>query len=184
MKCVRPSMMHLKKKKKLSYPMDKILNLIKKRFYGFRQNPGLKMIAFTASLTIWVWVQTKQVTEENVRSQISFLLPEELVLVNKPTRLVNITLTGPTGRMRVIKKLALQTKIDLRTQESAGKMTAVINIADIENLPEGFKVVRISPPSVELELDELIQRSIKISTNLVGTPKKGWMWGQRDDDEA
>ncbi|MEC7984177.1 MAG: CdaR family protein [Myxococcota bacterium] len=153
---------------------DRLNRNIKQFFYGFTQNLGLKAIAFTASITIWVWVQTKQVTEESFRSQIKFLLPDNLVLVNKPTRLVNITLTGPTGRMRILQETPLETNIDLRTQESAGTMTTNINIADIKNIPEGFKVARISPPSVEIELDELIKRSIKISANVVGTPKKGW----------
>ena len=153
---------------------DRISKRVKQSFYSFGQNIGLKAIAFTASITIWVWVQTQQVTEENFRSQIEFLLPQNLALVNKPTSILNVTLEGPTGRMRLIDEAPLHTKLDLRRQSNIGTIATEINFADIVNVPEGFKIVRISPPSIDLEFDELMARSMKISPNLIGTPKKGW----------
>ena len=137
------------------------------------QNLGLKLIAFSSSLGIWLWVQTKQTTQEKVRSEVQYILPKDLVLLNQPSPLVTISLEGPKGTMRQLKNMELKTKINL-SAKTEGAIDAEFNTNDIINLPAGVKVLQFFPPGVNVVFDEKLTRTLKIEPNISGTPQRGW----------
>ena len=137
------------------------------------QNFGLKLFAFCTSLMIWLWVQTKQTYQERIRSQVQYILPKDLVLLNQPSQIVTITLEGPKGVMRQFQNMDIQTNINLNSHK-AGSLDAEFNANDIVNLPSGVKVIQFSPPAVNVALDEQLKRTLKVDPNLSGTPLRGW----------
>ena len=137
------------------------------------QNLGLKLIAFSSSLGIWLWVQTKQTVQEKVRSEVQYILPQDFVLLNQPSPIVTISLEGPKGTIRQLKNLELHTKLNL-SAKTEGAIDAEFNTNDIVNLPAGIKVLQFFPPAVNVIFDEKLTRTLKIEPNISGTPQRGW----------
>ena len=132
-----------------------LLNSIKNNF-------GLKFIAFVVSITIWLWVQTRQTAQVRTRSNITYRTTEQMVVLNQPTKLVTITVEAPKGLLRLLEPQTVDMHIDLRQQLSANRLVAEFNSKDIINLPEGIKVLQFSPPSVNIELDEVFEQTLGI----------------------
>ena len=152
-----------------------LLNQLKSTLIStINNNRGLKFSAFITSITIWLWVQTRQTTQERVRSKVNYQTSEQFVVLNQPTQLVTITLEAPKGLLRLTQDHPLKTQVDLRKQQVAGVLEPEFHSEDLLNLPEGVRVVQFSPPGVNVEIDELIEQTREIKVKTIGSPQRGW----------
>ena len=152
-----------------------LLNQLRIRFLTtIRNNMGLKFIAFITSITIWLWVQTRQTAQERVRSKVNYVTAEKFVVLNQPTQLVTITVEAPKGLLRLLQDYPIQTQIDLRKQQAPGKLEPEFHTDDIRNIPEGVRVIQFSPPGFNVEIDELIEQTREIKVKTIGSPQRGW----------
>ena len=135
---------------------------------------GLKFIAFITSVTIWLWVQTRQTAQERIRSTVNYETAEQFVVLNQPTQLVTITVEAPKGLLRLLQDYPIKTQIDLRKQQVSGKLEPEFHTDDIVNIPEGVRVIQFSPPGFNVEIDELIEQTREIKVKTIGSPQRGW----------
>ena len=135
------------------------------------QNAGLKFISLSASLLIWVWVQTQHTEQDRIRSKVEYKLPENLIFLNLPSQTIMVTLEAPKGVIRQLKDTELKANIDLSTHNTG---PFEFSPKDIVNLPQSVKVVQFSPPTVNISLDERLSRTLKVEPNISGEPLRGW----------
>ena len=135
------------------------------------QNAGLKIISLSASLLIWVWVQTQHTEQDRIRSTVEYQLPKNLIFLNQPSQTLMVTLKAPKGVIRQLKDTELKANIDLSTHNTG---PFEFSAKDIINLPQSVKVVQFSPPTVNISLDERLTRTLKVVPNVSGEPQRGW----------
>lgn len=138
---------------------------------GITQDAGLKIIALSTSLLIWVWVQTQHTEQDRIRSTVEYQLPKDLIFLNQPSRTLMVTLEAPKGVLRQLEDTELMANIDLSTHNTG---PFEFSAKDIVNLPQSVKVVQFSPPTVNISLDESLTRTLKVEPNVSGEPKRGW----------
>lgn len=151
------------------------------KFQGFQRsitdillnNAVLKFISLSAAIGIWVWVQNTKSVEITTRANLSYTLPQNLAKVKEPRQNISITLVGPQGVMKAIDEANIYANLDL-SDSKAGENVIDIAVADLQNIPKGVKLLRVSPPSVEVSLDEPMTKEVKIKPNLVGKVSDGW----------
>ena len=135
------------------------------------QNAGLKFISLSASLLIWIWVQTQHTEQDRIRSKVEYQLPKNLIFLNQPSQTIMVTLEAPKGVIRQLKDTELTANIDLSTHNTG---PFEFSPKDIVNLPQSVKVVQFSPPTVNISLDERLTRTLKVEPNVSGEPLRGW----------
>lgn len=135
------------------------------------QNAGLKFISLSASLLIWVWVQTQHTEQDRIRSKVEYKLPDNLIFLHQPSQTIMVTLKAPKGVIRQLKDTELKANIDLSTHNTG---PFEFSPKDIVNLPQSVKVVQFSPPTVNISLDERLTRTLKVEPNVSGEPLRGW----------
>jgi YbbR domain-containing protein len=120
------------------------------------ENILLKVVSISCALTLWTWVQNQTVEEISLKALITYTYPEDLSIVNIPRQSVTVLLEGPQVLVKGIKNASLE--VDLDSSDAAkGTTSYELTTSSISNIPAGFRVLRISPPSIDIELDTPIR---------------------------
>ena len=121
------------------------------------QDAGLKIIALSTSLLIWVWVQTQHTEQDRIRSTVEYQLPKDLIFESTVSNIDGFTRSAQ-GVLRQLENTELMANIDLSTHNTG---PFEFSAKDIVNLPQSVKVVQFSPPTVNISLDESLTRTLK-----------------------
>ena len=127
----------------------------------------------SCALTLWTWVQNQTVEEISLKALITYNYPENLSIVNIPRQSVTVLLEGPQALVRGFKETSLEMYVD-SSDAAKGTTSYEFSTSSISNIPAGFRVLRISPPSIDLEFDTTMTRELRVLPNIVGTPAEGW----------
>ena len=147
---------------------------IQNRFVSlFTENILLKIVSISCALTLWTWVQNQTVEEISLKALITYNYPENLSIVNIPRQSVTVLLEGPQALVRGLKETSLEVYID-SSDAAKGTTSYEFSTSSISNIPAGFRVLRISPPSIDVEFDTTMTRELRVLPNIVGTPAEGW----------
>ena len=129
----------------------------------------LRILAILIAIVIWGWIQLNEEETQVKRVQISYLTPEALIQSETLPKSISVELLGAKGRIRQIEEKRLKLTLDLRDVH-LGQNQRTLQGDSITNLPDGIKVVRFSPPILELPFDVPSIREIPIRANVVGMP--------------
>lgn len=139
----------------------------------FTENILLKIVSMSCALTLWTWVQNQTVEEISLKALITYNYPENLSIVNIPRQSVTVLLEGPQALVRGLKETSLEVYVD-SSDAAKGTTSYEFSTSSISNIPTGFRVLRISPPSIDVEFDTTMTRELRVLPNIVGTPADGW----------
>jgi len=146
------------------------LQKFSKRLIG---NLGLKLISLGCAIGVWAWVQSETIVEEDLRITVRYIWPTELEKIKEPRSTINVTLKGPQGRLKAIDDIDMEALIDL-SEIKIGRSGIDLTESDILNIPNGVSIQRISPPTIEVELDLPMEKTVSIKPNIVGSVPEGW----------
>jgi hypothetical protein len=138
-------------------------------------NVGLKLFALAAALLLWLLVKGGQPADRLVSARIDFRdLPRGLVLVSRSDGAVLLKVQGPK---RVLGALELD---EVAVSLSAREIREGINVVplgpgDILGAPRGVDVVEVSPRSLRLQVEALVQREVQIQPRIEGDPRPGFV---------
>lgn len=140
------------------------------------ENVGMKLMSFALAVFIWAWLQSEQVVEQRARVRVQYAWPEGLVQVDEVPRTVSLTVSGPQGRVRALKRSQLTMSVDL---SGAKQGPTAIDFTDraVAGLPENITISNITPPSVDVQLDARIRRTVRVRPAVIGEPAEGWTLG-------
>ena len=140
------------------------MNLLR-RF--FLHNLGLKAISLVLAFLLWSQVGSQQV----------------------PVQFANLS-----ADLEVTGDYATEVDIIIRSQrrvESVGQMSAEINLRDAEpgtaifpltnrniiNSPSGVEVLGVIPARLRLQLESIVEKTVRVETEIVGKPAEGFQLG-------
>lgn len=128
----------------------------------------LKLIALSFSILLWSFVVGQEKAEIGISVPLEIVnLPPTLVIANDIPSSVEIRIYGPRSIIKNIASQNLTKVIDLKNAV-AGK--ELIHLApDDFALPGGIKVMRIKPSLIEIELEPLLRKTIKIKPVLLNS---------------
>ncbi len=122
---------------------------------------------------IWAWVQTEQIVSQRTRANVNWTWSEDKTSVDSLPKTLVVTVKGPQGLVRTVKKRKLKYAVDL-TDAEIGPLNIDFSSRTLKGIPEGVQVVQISPPGVDLEVDHRMDRVVKIKPVVIGEPASGF----------
>jgi len=132
-----------------------------------------KVLSIVFALLIWAWVQTQQIVTQRTRAEVKWEVPESLTWVNPVPKSLVVTIKGPQGLVRNVKKRTLRYDLDL-TDAERGPLSIDFSSRAFKGIPEGVEVVQISPPGVDVELDNRMERTVRVIPATVGDVASGY----------
>ena len=140
---------------------------------AFTQEVPFKVLSLLFALLIWAWVQTQQIVSQRTRAEVKWSIPEDHAWVDPVPKSLVVTIKGPQGLVRNVKKRTLRYDVDLSDAETG--MTSV-DFSDraLKGMPEGVEVVQISPPGIDVELDQRMERTVRVTPATIGDVAQGY----------
>ena len=140
------------------------------------ENLGLKLMSLCLSIATWAWLQSEQVVERRARARVQYNFPAELARVEEVPKSVSVTVSGPQGRVRALEKRRLILNVDLSNADE-GPVQIDFREQALTGLPDGLRVVQFTPPLVDISLDRLARRQVRVKPNVIGEVAEGWLLG-------
>lgn len=144
--------------------MNWLLNL-------FRHKPVVKLFAFLGATALWFFVMSEQnpIMDSTVSVPVSCTGAPGLCVITPSERVVKVKVRGPRSVFASIQREDIKAILDL-TDRSAG--THHLRLHTI--LPQGLEEVSISPASLDVLIDPIIETEMAIHLFQVGAVGDGF----------
>jgi YbbR domain-containing protein len=135
-------------------------------------NVGLKFLSMVLAVTVFLLVNTDKDREITARVGVSYMLPEDKVLVSERVDEIRITVKGAWRRLRKFDEREIERiNLDLR-RASSGEIAIS---SDMIHLPSGVTVTSISPRFVHVAFDKRVDKIVEIAPVVTGRPQHGYV---------
>jgi YbbR domain-containing protein len=140
---------------------------------------GLKLIALAITIGLWYAVTAQRAPAETTLRAVplEFLLPQGMEISNDPIDEVDLRLQGSQGKLAEINARNLVVRADV-AELTAG--VRVVHLRDeniLMDLPEGVSIRRITPSSVTLRLEPVVEREVPVEARFEGELPQGFVLG-------
>ena len=136
-------------------------------------NLSLKLASLLVAYVLWAAAQGFQSVELSLDLPITFTeTPESVVVVAQSVTEVNLSLRGSRAALRSVEEELKAFAISLVGLEP-GTREFVIDAQSLP-LPRGAEVVARSPSRVEIRLDSVIRKHVRVRADLVGEVPEGY----------
>ncbi|NQU66118.1 MAG: YbbR-like domain-containing protein [SAR324 cluster bacterium] len=142
-------------------------------------NPLQKLLALSFAITIWIFAPApdkKNLTEIQFFVPVSYVnLPKNLEIISDPLRSISVSVEIPTNEIQKAHPSMFQAVIDLE-DATPGNLSyelnqKIIKVQDTINVT----ITQISPSSMDLVFEEVIEKTIPIKPVFVGEVSKGYV---------
>ncbi|HYE15748.1 MAG TPA: CdaR family protein [Pyrinomonadaceae bacterium] len=143
----------------------------------FLEDWTLKLMAFLITLGLWYAV-TAQRTPSTVRLRnvpLEFLLPENVEISNDPVEEVDVTLEGSQGKLAEINARNLVARADVTGLKPGDRVARLTDRNVTMDVPEGVRLLDITPRSVTLRLEPVVEREVTVEARFEGQPPDGFV---------
>lgn len=137
-------------------------------------NVGRLALSFLLAGALWFVANYESDLEKEVEIPINYLnLPEDLIISNKPYLpvYVKLRIKGTRSQVSSVLKTNAAINIDLR-DENTGTFSHKISPESV-SLPRNVQIVRISPREVNLDIDTILEKFVRVNPDL-GQPAQGY----------
>ncbi len=137
---------------------------------------NLLLKASSVLLAIVVWTMVRgEVRTTKVFHRVPYQLeiPSSMGIVEKSVRSLKITLAGPTDTMRDTLKNSIRVMHHLKGVQGPGAVQFPLTSEDFV-LPTGVELLDVSPKYLNVVLDRLIDKELKVKPQFVGKPEQGF----------
>lgn len=139
---------------------------------GWLQDPLRKGAALGVALIAWVSVQGDETLEGQVTATLAWSLPERLLPVAALPTQIQLKVKGTRNALRRAGRAPLRVDVDASGLRAGGHAIDLSTLA-IENLPPGVEVSGWLPTTLEVALDEVQRRKVRVDVTTVGDPPEG-----------
>ena len=135
----------------------------------------LKIMALLITLGLWYAVTTQRApaTMRLRAVQLEFILPENVDIGNDPVEEVDVTLEGSEGKLAELNARSLVARADVTNLRPGDRVARLSDNVKMD-LPEGVRVVEVTPRSVTLHLEPVVERRIPVEVRFEGDPPEGF----------
>lgn len=116
-------------------------------------------------IAVLLWLQVHGQGMGSVRMDVALQVrdvPKDMVIVNDLPEQVSITISGLQAQLNSLEAKDLFVSVDASSLNMPGVIEQALNFETID-LPVGLKVEKIQPDSVQLQVDHIISRTLKIN---------------------
>ena len=133
----------------------------------------LKFISLGLAVLLWFVVGGEDRVDKNVMVPIEIInLPRDLVISNQFKKEIEVTVSGPRALILEMANKSITRQVDL---SAAAPGTMVIeNYNNHIPVLRGITVQRVTPSSIILSLDKLVQKQYPVSAKTVGKVADGY----------
>ena len=137
------------------------------------ENLGLKILSVLLGITLWYVVAREQGAEFAFSIPLELReLPEGMEVVKESVQQVDVRLRGPSEILRGLTPQDLSVGVDLSDAEP-GERVAYLTPDDVD-VPFGARAIRVTPASVQIELDATLERTVNVIPRVSGAPAEGF----------
>lgn len=135
----------------------------------------LKALALAITLGLWFAVTTQRAPATRLLRGIplEFVLPENVEIGNDPPKAIEITLQGSRGKLDEMNQsnlVALADVTGLRPGDRVARLSDLIRL----DLPEDVRIVEVTPRSVTLHLETVVERDVPVEARFEGELPAGF----------
>jgi YbbR domain-containing protein len=143
---------------------------------NFSESMALKAVSLLLALILWITILGFKREELKKNVKLEPMLPPGMILTSKIPSHIQFTLSGPRVLLKDVEKKIQPIRPDLRRNRES---TIQFGISEevLGELPVGVRVTAISPPNVQIRLEELIEKYIPVKPSLTGSPADGYEVG-------
>lgn len=137
------------------------------------KNLSLKFLAVVLAAALWFFVAGQSSTEVGFLVPIGYKgVPKDLIITSTPPDEVDVRVTGPKLLINNLSSSKIIAEVDLSGADE-GLNTYRFKPSDITT-PMGVKVLSLKPASVEVRMERLETRTIRVKPVIKGRPAKGY----------
>ncbi|GBD37992.1 hypothetical protein HRbin37_00237 [bacterium HR37] len=135
-------------------------------------NLGKKVLALILAVSLWFVANIEHEIERSISVDINYVnLPSELIVVNNPPQKLHLRVRGPRTQLSTLSPQDIVFTLDL-SNVSPGISKFEIQTDQIKT-PRGIQVTGISPAQIELDIDRLVRKKVKV-TPVIENPPEGF----------
>ncbi len=126
-----------------------------------------RLLALIFALLLWVYVTGHEQSEMGFTVPLELTnIPAKMEIVNEPPAYVSLRVRGDSRVLNNIKPGKIKVTLDL-SQLKEGKNTFTITREQVI-LPKGLTVTRISPSSLKIFAEEVVEKKVPVALNAKG----------------
>jgi YbbR domain-containing protein len=145
-------------------------------YHPFR-HLGLKIVALTMAMLLWLTVAGEHVVERIIRVPIEFRnIPSDLEVVGDPPDTVDVRLRGSSSLISGLNAGEVVAVLDLDKARPGSRLFHLRN-EDVRS-PFGVEVTQVVPATVGIELEKSARRRVPVVAQVEGDPAAGYVVGQ------
>jgi YbbR domain-containing protein len=148
----------------------------------FRNNAGLKVLAFAIAAALWILVSGEQEAVQVYSVPVDFALSRDRMLGGEVPGTVQVRLRGSESILRGVAADDLRVPIDLSKAPPGQKLLRLLAAGNVMGVPSGAAVESISPDHLTLSVERKITRIVRVSPRLEGVPAAGFRMLEFDAD--
>lgn len=137
------------------------------------ENWQLKLMSLGFALILWFFVMGERRMEIGYTVPLELLnVPEGLVVVGEVPNTVDVRLSGPRVMLVDLDEKDIRITLDLAGLQPG--ITTFRRLDEHLRLPVGIRLTRASPSSIDVKLDQIIEKELPVRPHLTGKPAKGY----------
>jgi len=139
-----------------------------------RLHPGLLALALVIAIVLWGMAHSSSDEERSFDVPVVFeSMPEDLVLTDQSTDVVNIRVRGSRVSLRNVSPAALDYPVGV-SDTRPGPAIFEVDLSRLqEQLPRGARIVSRSPARLEARFERRGRKSVRIRAEITGEPAEG-----------
>jgi YbbR domain-containing protein len=138
-------------------------------------NTHLRIISVVLAVCLWLYIVTGEFQEISLYVPVKLTnIPEGSVAVTDEN-LINVMAKGPKFLVNNKQFNKVQIAIDVSKMQS-GTRSVYINPEDVQ-MPAGIEVTNIHPKTIDVTVDSLVKKEMKVTPTFVGEPMPGYKIG-------
>jgi YbbR domain-containing protein len=151
-------------------------------YHPFR-HLGLKVLAIALATVLWLTVAGEHDVERSLRIPLEFRgLPTDLEIVGDPPDTVEVRVRGSSALLSQLDPGDVIAALNLSAARPGSRLFPLRS--DEVRVPFGVDVAQVIPPTVALELEKAVTRTIPIVPATEGDPAPGFVVGRISSEPA
>ncbi|MBV8857440.1 MAG: YbbR-like domain-containing protein [Acidobacteria bacterium] len=145
----------------------------------FLEDWTLKALALLVTLGLWYAVTTQRApaTKRLHDVPLEFLLPDNVDIGNDPLNKVDVMLEGSQDKLAVLTSRDLVAQVDVTSLQPGDRNPRLTEKNFLMELPEGVRILEVTPRSLTLHLEPVVEREVPVEARFEGEPPEGFARG-------
>ena len=144
---------------------------------------GLRLASLALAVGLWFVIAGKQTAERGMPVPVELRnVPRDLELTGDAVNAVDVRVRASPGLINSLDAGAIRATIDLAGAEE-GERIVQLSPEQIQ-APQGFRVVKITPSLLTLNLERTMQKTVPVRPRVIGRPAPGFEVAEITSDPA